>query len=190
MDPTAAFRNEVFRPLVTLVVPGATALAPYVILLRVRQFEVRQFWNDHTTSAFLVTALAAITVGLILEGVGARIETAWDARLDKQVKGHTDTWYKYLRLTLVSEPIGQRYLRTITLALKFELAMAAALPLMYVGLLWLDRSIDLFGWKGAFIIGMLVAVLTAYLLYESWSSSKVLSRVRQELVEQFYKPAA
>lgn len=91
MDLTSAFKSEVYRPLVTLVVPGATALAPYVILLRERQPALRQFWNDHTTAAFVVIALAAIAVGRFLETAGSRIELAWDKELDAATKGQFNT---------------------------------------------------------------------------------------------------
>ena len=189
MDLSSAFKSEVFRPLVTLVIPGATALAPYVLLLRGAHQEVRNFWNDHTTSAFLITGLASVAVGLLLEGLGARIEQRWDARLERTTGKHVSTWYRYLTLTLPAEPIGQRYLRTVTLALKFELAMAVAIPVMFVGLLWWDWRNDIMSLGNAILLGLLCLLLTAYLVYESWCSAKVLGRVRAELVAAIDKVA-
>lgn len=190
MDLSSAFKSEVFRPLVTLVVPGATASAPYVLLARAKHPAIGVFWNDHTTAALLIIAIAAIALGHILETLGSRIEARWDARLDKISGKHRGEWYRYLRLTLVAEPIGQRYLRTVTLALKFELAMIVALPVMYVGVLWLETEMDLWTTAGLVWLGIGVLVLCLYLLYESFSSAQVLARVRRELVEEFYKPAS
>ena len=189
MDLGAPFRSEVFRPLVTLVIPGTVAIAPYVLLLRARYGAVRQFWNDHTSTSVAVLGLAAVTIGLILEGVGAQIESRWDRRLTANDKSHDENWWRYLRLTLPLEPIGQRYLRTVTLAMKFEFAMAVALIVALAGTIWLNEAAPFVSRGGMFGTGVGVLLLTGYLLYESWCSAKVLGRVRKELVEEFYRPA-
>lgn len=186
MDLASAFKGEVFRPLVTLVIPGATALAPYVILARARHEQLRCFWNDHTTAAFLVIALAAIAVGRVLETIGARIESAWDDILDARSDGrHVAEWYRYLRLTFTVEPIGQRYLRTLTLALKFELAMVPALMVMHAGILWLETEVPLLSLPGVLVLGLALPLLIVFLLFESWTSATRLERLRRELLEEY-----
>lgn len=92
-------------------------------------------------------------------------------------------------MTLKDEPIGQRYLRTVTLALKFELGMGLALPAMYLGLLWLNTRLRMLS-NGQAGFGVVVVWLaSSYLLWESRSSAKVLSHVREQLVDEFYRPA-
>lgn len=188
MDLATAFKSEVFRPLVTLILPGATALAPYVILLREQEIGVRQFWNDHTTAAFIVIALAAIAIGRIFETLGARIEALWDEHLENETHTFKATWYRYLRLTLPEEPIGQRYLRTVTLSLKFELGMVSALPACYLGILLLECKVNRLSNHGEILLGALFLLGALWFLAESWSSVRVLARVRAELVDQFYQP--
>ena len=94
-------------------------------------------------------------------------------------------WYSYLRLTFTVEPIGQRYLRTLTLALKFELALVPGLMVMYAGLLWLDTSVDILSTRGAWWLGVALAALMLFLLIESWTSAQRLTRLRRELLEEY-----
>jgi hypothetical protein len=190
VDLSSAFKSEVFRPLVTLIVPGAAASWPYVLVARAKHKAIGTFWNDHTTAALIIIAIASIAAGRILEALGSRVEVQWDRLLERKSGTHSRDWYRYLRLTLREEPIGQRYIRTVTLALKFELAMVFALPIMYVGICWLETELNLWTRSGLVGLGVAIVLLSAYLLYESYGSAGVLARVRQELVEQFYEPPA
>src|SRR5205814_9122240 len=108
-------------------------------------------------SAFITIIVVSIfVVGLVLEDIGARIEFIWDCWLDhwaatlrsswgKEPKkryhtahAHLCDWDKYLQLDVRDEIIGERYLLTIVMRMKFELAMLPSLVLATLGLVWLQ----------------------------------------------------
>lgn len=127
-DLISAFQNEVFRPLVTLVMPGWIAILPY-------RFAFAEDLAKHgitapSTSIWSIIFIfaAGVFVGLLLDVVGSYVEDDWD-----QVKGdkHIENWFEYLRGTFEKE-VGHRYLRNLVLRLKFEmntyLALLVGLP--------------------------------------------------------------
>jgi hypothetical protein len=93
---TAVFQSEVFRPIVTLVVPGFFAISTFAI------------------------------------GGGS--------------ERHREDGFDYLRLAFDEEPVGQRYIRTLVLRLKFELGMTVAsapfaIRARYLTACWLWRIV-------------------------------------------------
>ena len=131
MDLASSFKSEVVRPVVTLVVPGATALTPFFVQARRLLPGFRWYLENHRTVGFLVAALAVLAAGLILESVGALWESkVIDPRMFKRYPAYYTDWYNYLRLPFQPEPVGQRYLLTVTLHLKLNLRWR--LPLSYV----------------------------------------------------------
>ena len=142
---------------------------------------------DANVATFLTTekgAFAALylvvvlSVGLVLEDIGARIEQHWDKKIN--AKG---SWVSYLKLELRDELVGQRYLRTVLTRLKFELAFAPALISFAIGIIWLQCLYDL--WTGrAFVISLtFILILSLYSLYESYCSSKCLDDTRKLIVK-------
>ena len=55
-------------------------------------------------------------------------------RKDEHLDQRWTEWYSYLRLAFRVEPVGQRYLRTLVLRLKFELNASLALVIAGCGL--------------------------------------------------------
>ena len=135
----SAFGSEVFRPLATIVIPGAMVISTWFVVLLQRLPPFRNFAGANHTETALLLALASIASGLLVEDTGSRFESQWlDKRLVKQpgFSHHDDEWDQYLRLTFTIEPVGQRYLRTILLRFKFEVGTAVALLLSSPGLFW------------------------------------------------------
>ena len=112
------------------------------------------------TETGLILALTSIAMGLLMEDIGSRMESRW---FDKHLTGksgfsrHHEEWGRYLRLTFSTEPVGQRYLRTILLRFKFEVGTAVALLLSSPGLfltgltsrwaiVWFPRCVALAAW--------------------------------------------
>ena len=184
MDFISAFKSELFRPLATLVVPGGVAIGPYVLVVAYYFPAVTSFWNDHPSAFVAILVICIVTVGLIVEDLGAFIERDfWDSKLARDNADHSDHWEQYLKLRLNDEIVGQRYLRTLLTRMKFELAMVPAFFFFWCGLLWLNRLYDL--WRPsrfALLTGVLL-ILTVYLLLESYRSASVMSTTRTLIVQ-------
>ena len=187
MDLASAFKSEVFRPVATILLPGVAAVSPYVAAARAADDGIAIFIDEHSAIAATSVVLLALAVGIILEGIGARIELVWDRQIEARHGYDKNEWSHYLMLVLDPEPIGQRYLRTITLALKFELTFSVALLVMIPGVLWLQTVAEPWTVLGLLTILILLLLTSTYLLYESRTSAGVLAKVRHDLVTHFRK---
>lgn len=104
----AALGTEVFRPFVTLVVPGAIAITSYFLGLLQRQSDFYHIVNaNHTESAFILI-IAMLSAGLVIEDFGARIEVGTlDRRANKRTGNrHDQVWNAYLRMALRLNRLG------------------------------------------------------------------------------------
>jgi hypothetical protein len=178
---TATFHSEVFRPIVTLVVPGFYATASISISLLERFGSLRALIDKYPGAATLVFLLVVLAGGLTAEEVGARIELHFDNAVKKcpGYEGHREEWFDYLRLAFNKEPIGHRYLRSLVLRLKFELGMAVATVQFALGALCLRIS-----WVWRSIVAAVSLGLGIYLYIEARSSNKTLSELRREMLKK------
>jgi hypothetical protein len=178
---TAAFQSEVFRPVVTLVVPGFYASATISICLLQRFENLRRLLDAYPGAATIVFLLVILTLGLITEELGARIELQFDRLLTKCAgyENHFDEWFDYLRLAFTKEPVGHRYLRTLVLRLKFELGMTVATVPFTLGAFWLPIPLV---WR--LIVVACSISLGAYLCFEAQRGDKVLSELRREMLKK------
>ena len=78
------FKREVFRPFATLMVPGVIALLPLATQLLYTYPDVQAFAQANAGASVVIGVIFALALGLIFEDVGAKIEVAWDNKLDKQ----------------------------------------------------------------------------------------------------------
>jgi hypothetical protein len=180
MDFTSAFKSELFRPLVTLFIPGAVAAAPYFLLAGYYSAGTQKFWDEHPSTTVAVVLGCIVAAGLVLENWGSRLETLWDRLLNKNNE-HRETWDAYLGLTLRDEIVGQRYLRTVLLRMKFELAMVPALAGGVGGLLWLNRVQPFWPFRERWLwIGG--ATLIVYFAWESFDSARLMGATRRIVV--------
>ena len=135
--------------------------------------------------------LVIVFLGLVIEDMGARVESWWDIAADKRTaSNHTGEWYAYLRTAFVCEPIGRRYIRTLVTRLKFELgtSIAALIAASGVLMLWITelctRNVSL-------VLIFLCILLALYLgITEARASHKLLARARTEMLQEirFVKP--
>ncbi len=185
------FKREVFRPFATLMVPGVIALLPYATQLLYTYPDIQAFAQANAGASVVIGVIFALALGLIFEDVGAKIEVAWDNKLDKEKAGvrkadeHTDVWRRYLALTFKDEPVGQNYLRTVLIRLKFELGMVAAILVSWLGFLWLHLTIELWANRTFIIASLLAAGMLLYLIYESYDSALTLGKTRKLLVDRY-----
>jgi hypothetical protein len=177
----SAFGSEVFRPLVTLVLPGALAASSWVVACLWRFDSLRSLADaNRAESAAVVTALA-LALGLICEDLGSHIEDAWlDKRTDERgdAKLHEDVWFRYLRQSFKIEPVGHRYLRSIVLRLKFELGCAVGCGFAGVGV-WVTPA----NWDRTLALTLIGVGLIVFFLFEARCSHRLLRELRQELLE-------
>ena len=179
MDLEAPLKPEVLRPLITLVVPGTIAIGPFVLITGHYVPAVERFWTQHATAFSVLVALAILATGFVIDDFGTHIEVEWwDPQISSNHPDHDTNWNRYLKLQLKDELIAQRYLRLKLTQMKFELAMAIALPISWTGLLWLNCIFRFwFGTTMGFItIGFVTA--TTLLLRESLITARLLSRTR------------
>lgn len=178
MELIAAFKSELFRPLVTLVLPGGVASAPYLILAACLIPSVRTFGHEYPSTSVAIALACIVGIGLVLEDVGSRIEYRWDKRLNKRHADHLVTWDKYLQLKMRDEIVGQRYLRTLLVRLKFELAMVPAWLAFGIGIIWLN-TLTAFWSLDHTLLYVTPFALAAYSAYESYSTSILMGRTRR-----------
>jgi hypothetical protein len=171
--------------LVTNVTPGSIALMPLIWSLS------QEFQSDstfHWTIAYAAITFMVITAGQILENLGSQIETLIDQRL---FKGKDSNWDRYLALKIKDEYIAQRYLRTIVMRLKFELAMIPAI-IFSVALAFICAPTRIAIISNDLLRYAVLAspILAWYLYYEAKNSVKVAHRVRTTLIDAHSKAPA
>src|SRR6516164_8132654 len=126
MNLFAAFQSEVFRPLVTLLIPGAFGISSWTIVLLWKYPHLKGLAFAYPIETAVILFFVIPAAGMLIEDLGARFETYRDGKLDKKSNGeHTRLWDDYLRTAYGkdNEPIGRGYIRTVVLRLKFELGM-------------------------------------------------------------------
>lgn len=182
MDVMAAFKNEVFRPVATVVIPGSIAVAPYTLIFIHFHPEVLLLMERY--SGFLLTIFLSIIVatGLILENMGSRMESVWDRCLESRTKTHFSEWNEYLSLETQDEIVGQRYLRGIVTRIKFELAFAPALMVSALGLILANTMLAYWRWGPLAMVCLFLIAVAGYLWFESWSSAKVAADARRAVI--------
>lgn len=183
MDLSSVFKTEVFRPVVITIVPGVTAIVPYIFVIDSYFPSVRTTAASHETMAIVLIVLAAIAIGLILEDLGSRIEMLIWQKI-KDTSGKDDqNWYMYLRTCFKNKPIGHKYTGDIVLRMKFENSFCPALIIFCVGLIWL-RCICYIKATVPITVTIIVLIfICVYLVYESWTGSKLLLKLREELLK-------
>lgn len=185
MDFLSAFKSEVFRPIATLFVPGSTTVAPYVLILLNYNPTINIFWEDHPIIFVTLIIMSALSVGMILENIGSHLESAvWDELIETTTHTHLSEWNKYLQLKFDIEPVGQRYLRTILLRMKFESSFGLSLFLCWLGLLWLNIKWQYWQPFPFSVASVFILFLSAFLIWESYGSAWTLADIRHLLVNE------
>src|SRR4051794_30216441 len=118
-----SFAAEIFRPIVTLLIPGFWGTIFILIWLFLNYPVVWKFANAHEDGFALSYVVISTAAGLIFEDVGGKIENYIYNRLPKRDK---ENWCKYLRCTRTPEPCGMSYIRFLVMRMKFESGMAVA----------------------------------------------------------------
>lgn len=172
----AAFAAEIFRPVITLLIPGFWSLTPGLIAIFLRCPVAWQFVLNHRVASSLVFLVASTTAGMILENLGGELENKF---FRKHGDNALENWYAYLALALEPKPIALSYIRSYVLRMKFEGGMCAGGVSAIIGIAFL--SIDC-----CLKITLLVMAfsMTVYLFFQVKSSVRELVDVRRELLNR------
>jgi len=153
------------------------------LLARARVPECETFWTDHPVAFVSVVLISVLAAGLVLEDFGSRIEgSIWDRWLKARVSTFDQDWHIYLRLQAHEEIVGQRYLRSILIRMKFELSMAPALIIHAIGLVWTNLGNSILDVYDLTVVVVILLALAAYLLWESWTSAQLLVELRKDVI--------
>lgn len=184
MDFATGLKTEVFRPSVTLLIPGIVAASPFPFVTVQYHPELLEFAVSHSTLAAVLGFLVSIGFGLLVQELGSAFEAlVIDKRLSLTNPHHMDEWYLYLRCTLPQDLIGRGYIHDLVLFLKFELNFTSALLVCWFGLLWLFSLRPIFA---AFHFAAITAgflIVGGLFAYVSFKTAAVLGRVRKELLK-------
>jgi hypothetical protein len=177
----SAFTTDVFRPIATILIPGAIAISTWFIGLVWHFGAVRDLTSNHTETS-LVLLLAMIFGGMVVEDVGSTYEDQLDEIAKTTTDGkHQEEWNRYLRLAFKDSPVGRRYLSTLVLRLKFELGIAFSMLSASLGLLWL---LYLGLNDVTFLLTTLICIgFVVWGLNEARKTHKLLAKTRHNLLK-------
>jgi len=187
VDPTSTVRTDALPAVATLVIPGALAAIPYAWLLLGTVDSLRAYLASHDGVATLIAIVVSLATGFLVESLGSFVEVLLIDKRRPNHEQHLESWWRYLRIAWVREPIGQRYLRRLLVTFKFELNMFVATCFLVPGFILLG----LLGSVGCVIgssvaFGALLSALIFYFL--ACTSSDVLSNVRTNLLKGVGEP--
>lgn len=180
MDPVSGLKGELFRPLTTVLVPGVVAVAPFAAMAFKRFPQLEPLFTSTLGMGTLILFMGVL-FGMLMEDFGSRIEIylwRWFSGNDERDKD----WAMYLQLKTKDEIIGQRYLKTVHMRLKFELSMIPALVVFGVGANMYNHYYGNVAQDHMMWASILLAVLVVYLIYESNSSIVVLANTRKHVI--------
>jgi len=177
----SAFSSDVFRPLATLLIPGAIGVTTWFVALLWRFPSLRSLVSGNHTETGFALFLAMVFAGMVFEDFGARWEVVLDRWADRRTSGkHTANWNAYLQIAFKSDPIGRRYARALVMRLKFELGIVFAMISAGLGLIWL--AVLGLNCLGVLCLAILLLSFAAWGLVEASATHKVLSQTREALL--------
>jgi hypothetical protein len=173
---------DLSRSLLVIIIPGAVATTPWILLLSLKYESLIKFYDDHEVTGNVVLFVLAVLVGSIIENLGTIFEVRWDMERESTLNV-TENWYKYLSRVNEHEPVGYNYLSSMATTLYFELSMMFALPSLFIGLA-LVFEIDAHLWPvGTALLAFGIGALLCAFYFYRWAkdSHQVLCKTRLEI---------
>ncbi len=179
----SAFTTDVFRPLATLLIPGAIGICTWCLALIWKFASVQGLVGRNHTETGFALLFAMVFAGMVIEDFGARWENQLDRWADARTGGqHSKNWLAYLQTSFKSDPVGRRYARALVLRLKFELGVGVAMISAALGLVWL-ACLGLT--CGVFVVCLLLCfAFSGWGLIEAKETHKLLSKTRATILEK------
>jgi hypothetical protein len=182
MDISNTFKTEVFRPIVITLIPGAFSIAPYICIVCIKYPHIIVHIKENLAGSAITYVFIAIAAGMVLENLGSRIEVWFGWLVARKDKQYNDEWDQYLRTNFAAPPIGLDYISSIVMRMKFELSFSISLIIFVIGISILNKFQSSY-WSTEFIvITVTISVIALYLLFEAFSSVKLLGSLRRNLL--------
>lgn len=184
MDLVSTFKTEVFRPVVSILIPGATAISTYIYLLFLSFPNEVSGLANHATFSTVVFIIVTISCGMVLEDLGALIESFYGWVLARKNLDYDAEWNQYLLCHFDPKPIGISYYSSILVRVKFELSFSIAIMFSLIGIMIINQTckdVAIFNdiyWKLIFI----GAVVASYLLFEAYRGVVLLGDLRHQFL--------
>ncbi|UHQ18813.1 hypothetical protein LVB87_11535 [Lysobacter sp. KIS68-7] len=185
IDATTALKPDIYRVTTIVLVPGFTAIGPWLAGVFWPSLMNAQTWAGATTVPISVTIFGMVLVaGFVLEDLGSRIEAKI---LDRWLRDKAPLlfayWYRYLGLKTDAEVVGQRYLRALLVRFKFELSMVPAAVICGLGFLTAEFLGHGTGsWIKTGVIWLILVELATLMAAEAMAGSVLLARTRRIVV--------
>lgn len=188
MDILSALKNELFRPLASVVLPGVLAVAPFVIIAADSIPELATFYREQSSWFMVGVMFAGTIVGMLLEDIGSSIERGIDRCMDLEyLTGHEKVWLAYLSSGVIDNN-GRRFLGATVTRLKFINSLMPAMFFFAIGVMWIycrkgpASSVSLWVFCGS------VITLLCWLFRTSTELSEVASITRFCLLDPTVRP--
>jgi hypothetical protein len=178
MSEGIAVPTTVTRSVLTVLVPGLIAVAPWLLTL-VQHTQATFGFDKYPTLAHLMLFASVVVVGSIFEGVGSLLEVYWDKKLCSEMDVEGD-WYSYLATK--DSLVGHRYISRLVTTLYFELSMMLSVPTFIAGasVLAVLRFSSLTWWS-LILFGAGAITVACYFYWQANTTHRVLCTTRREL---------
>jgi hypothetical protein len=188
MDPFSAFKDEVFRPIAAVVLPGLLAIAPFVIVACNGIAELKAFYLLQP-SWFLAGVISVGTIaGMLIEYLGSSIERGIDRCIDLEyLEGYEKVWMLYLSGEH-SDTNGRRFLSATVTRIKFINSMMPALLVFLLGIIVLHIQIGKWSSSAVIYFSSLMFLLLAWMFRTATEMSEVASNTRYCLLSEEKRP--
>lgn len=188
MDPSSFLKNELFRPLAAIVLPGTLALVPFAIAFCNGMPDVLAFYKAQPTWFLTILVGAGIVLGMFLENIGSSIERGIDRCMELEyLPGHNAVWMAYLKCG-VSDSNGRRFLSATVTRLKFLNSFMPALVVLCSGLALLQWQMQI--WSSVVIgAGVFIGCITLWWAFRmSVELSEIASTTRFGMLDEKDRP--
>lgn len=188
MDPFSAFKNEVFRPIAAVVLPGVLAVAPFIVVACNSMADLRKFY-ELQPAWFLAGVIGFGTiVGMLIEDVGTSIERGIDRCIDLEyLHGHAKVWMLYLSDGSV-DTNGRRFLGTVVTRMKFINSLMPALVIFSAGVIILHLQVGVWRQSSVCLFCFFMILLLSWMFRTSTEMSEVASNTRYCLLKEDKRP--
>lgn len=188
MDPFSGLKNEVFRPLAAVVLPGVFAVTPFAIVAANAWPEVDAFYMANASWFFVGLLAVGTIVGMLLEDFGTSLERGIDRCIDlAYLFGHDKVWLAYLSCG-ATDNNGRRFLGTTVTRMKFINSMIPALIVFSTGIFLLNSQTTFLDLKGMLVFAAGTLVLLTWLFRTTTELSEVASSTRYCLLAKEDRP--